>query len=1104
MHRATLITRKNPMMIRPTCALTLVFIASLAGCRAPDSLPSWLSSTDRATIYEAVYVHQHAIRVYEQGNYRDAIAVAEKALDLLEGTLGPSHPCVAVPVHSLAVFQHTQGAYAKAEPLYARVIGIQEEVLGATHVDLARPLDELAALYMQWGEYRKAEPLYARALAIRERALESSHPDVMESLNNLALSLDKQGMYARAEPLYARALALAEKVLGPKHPNVARGLNGLGMMYWTQGAYARAEPLLTRALTIREGLLVQANRFGPAHVDKFFNIIQVPRSNWSKSKSGAASLGLSLYAGLIEEVNSGTIASLSNVDELYSTTGVYAKAEPLMSRTADIFETVLETVHSGVAQSLDNLAQIYVATGQHKRAEPLLVRTLDSREKARGATHPDVANSLNNLAQLYQTQGAYAKAEPLLLRALEIREKALGATHPDVARSLNNLALLYRMRGAYAKAEPLLVRAANIFEKALGGTHPDVARSLNNLALIYHDQGTYSKAEPLYLRAVDIMSTLPGGAHPDAVRYLNNLAVLFHASGAPEKAEPLMARAAEIRESQLRLELARLSASRKRDLMMLLQRETDSLVSLHADSTPASDQAFELALTTVLRRKGLVLDSLVDNQATLRAHLTPDIRDKLGQLAVASRELSALLHAPVEPRTAGARASVIGRLRTRIDVLESELNAASAALRAKSQTVTPAMIQTAIPPGAALIELVRYRRFDPRRDRQRWQEARYVAYILQRQGPPLWLALGAAAPIDAGVDAVLAEMHRNPSADATKGALQYLDTLVLAPLRGSLTNVKHIIVAPDSKLNLVPFEALIDPQGRYELEHRLVSYVTSGRDLLQLAARQAPRSPATIVAAPNYGPGKPFAHLDGASFEAMEVSAHFPGARILTGDRATRAALAAVVGPAVLHIATHGFFARDAVVNPMSTPATSLSRSPPLTSLDPLERDMFVEGVLGPSSLPASGDPAEALDRAGLALANANTNPEGIVTAREIMSYDWWGTRLVVLSACATGVGAVPSGEGVYGLRRALVLAGVESQVVSLWNVSDSSARALMRGFYGELARGTGRAEALRRAKLSMLQQPKLAHPYYWAAFIPAGNWTPLDKSTMPQQLRVR
>jgi CHAT domain-containing protein len=66
-----------------------------------------------------------------------------------------------------------------------------------------------------------------------------------------------------------------------------------------------------------------------------------------------------------------------------------------------------------------------------------------------------------------------------------------------------------------------------------------------------------------------------------------------------------------------------------------------------------------------------------------------------------------------------------------------------------------------------------------------------------------------------------------------------------------------------------------------------------------------------------------------------------------------------------------------------------------------------------------------------------------------------------------------------------------------LWNISDASTRALMRDYYAELARGAGRAEALRRSKLRLMRQPRYAHPYYWAAFIPAGDWRPLDRTTI-------
>ncbi|HWO20054.1 MAG TPA: tetratricopeptide repeat protein [Kofleriaceae bacterium] len=1041
------------------------------------------SPTPQADLDEATRLDKEVESLYRGGKFQEAVPLAERSLKLREKALGPTHPLVAASLNNLGLLYQEQGAYARTEPLLVRALAIWEKALGAMHPDVAASLNNLAGLYQAQGAYARAEPLLVRALAIWEKALGAMHPDVAVSLNNLAMLYLDQGAYVRAEPLLARALAIREKSLGAMHPDVATSLNNLAALYQAQGAYARAEPLYVRALAILEKAL------GAMHPDVALSLNNLAALYEAQSTYARAEplyvRALAILEKTLGAMHPNVALSLNNLAALYREQGAYARAEPLLDRALAIREKTLGAMHPDVANSLDNLALLYKTQGAYARAEPLYVRALAIREKTLGAMHPDVAISLNNLATVYRKQVAYARAEPLLVRALAIGEKALGAMHPDVALSLNSLAALYSDQGAYARAEPLLVRALAIREKALGTMHPEAAQSLNDLALLYRDQGVYTRAEPLLVRALAIWEKALGPMHPDVATSLNSLASFYQAQGAYVRAEPLYARAAESQEAYLRVELVRLSESRKRDLMKLLYRETLQLVSFHAHALPTSARALDLALTAVLRRKGRILDSLTDNQAALRAHLTPQLRAKLDELADAKSELSTRLRAPYQPRTAPAQTAALAALRSRIDDLEAELNAASIEYRVQSEPVTVAKVQAALPLGAALVELVRYNRYDPRQPKpKRWQEARYLAYLLPWQGPPRWIPLGDAATVDARIDAVLATMHKGASAEATRTALRRLDAVVWTPIRDQLAGVSHVILSPDGKLNLVPFEALIDPQGHYALEQWLISYVTSGRDLLRLAARPAPRAPATIVADPDYGPGPLFARLPGVQGEAVEVAAHLPDARLLTGAQATKAALAGVVGPAVLHVATHGFYARGA-----TTPA------PPAGPV----RGMNLEDD-APLAPPTTEDPTEALDRAGLALAGANSRPDGIASARELAGYDWWGTALVVLSACQTGVGEVASGEGVYSLRRALVLAGAQAQVVSLWNVSDASARALMRALYSMLARGIGRAQALRQAKLALLRQPQFAHPYYWAAFIAAGDWTPLDPDTLRQR----
>src|SRR6266508_3805802 len=885
-----------------------------------------------------------------------------------------------------------------------------------------------------------------------------------------ALKLRRAGKYDEALPLVERGLEIRERLLGTEHRDVAAAIDSLAGIYTGRGEYVNAEPLYRRALDIREKTL------GKDHPD--------------------------------------TARSLNNLADLYQYRGKYVNAEPLYRRALDIREKTLGKDHPDTARSLNNLADLYQYQGKYVEAEPLYKRALDIREKALGKDHPDTATILNNLADLYQYRGKYVEAEPLHKRALDIREKALGKDHPNTALSLNNLAGLYLEQGKYVEAEPLYKRALDIRENALGKDHPDTATSLNSLALLYASQGKYVEAEPLYKRALDIREKALGKDHPYTANSLDNLAVLYTAKGELVQAVKFQSLANAASERNLARILVIGSERQNLAYLATFSEQSDRTVSLHLQSAPDDPTPRNLAATLILQRKGRALDATSQNLNALRSRFNAEDQALLDRLTDTRSQIARLVLGGPQKMTAEQYQARIKELEDQADKDEADISRRSDEFRAQSLPVTLEAVRAAIPSDSALIEFASYRPFNAKATRgdEAYGQPRYVAYVLRHEGEIEWKELGEAKAIDTAI-AALRKALRDPKRVDVKRLARFVDAKVFQPVRPLLGDVSRLLISPDGSLNLVPFAALVDEGRRYAVERYSISYLTSGRDLLRLQVARESRGGPLVVAAPDFGrrsqveaarlgkqekdasggevkaesarsaikelffPPLPYAEREGEALREL-----LPDATLLTKGQATKAALGQVRSPKLLHIATHSFFLEDQQLSSAGERGAQALTDDPERALQRLEgRGVRIESPLL---------------RSGLALAGANEHKEddnGTLTALEVTGLNLWGTKLVALSACDTGVGEVKNGDGVHGLRRALVLAGAETLVMSLWAVSDKATRELMVAYYGRLKQGQGRGEALRRVQLEMLKNVNRRHPYHWASFIQSGEWANLE-----------
>ena len=902
-------------------------------------------------------------------------------------------------------------------------------------------------------DHERARQAYRSAVdAIKEHWGESL---LLGRFNNLLGGLAWwQGDLASAKEHFRRNHELCSR-LAPGSLGEAAALNNLGSVAWARGNIPEAAEYYEESLVIRAEL-------APGSLDEAVSLGNLANVAWAQ---GLLDLAMSYQERALQIRHD---LSPDSLDEALSLNnlGAYALARGELELADEYYKRALrirEKLATGsldVAVSLDGLGLTAGARGDLDLASDYQQRALDTRSIV-APNSLEVAFSLNGLGLIALARNELGSAQEYFESSLELRRE-LAYESVEHAYTLANLGEIALKLGEVGRAVMHHERALEIYRK-LAPDSLHVGRSLKQLGDIATSSGRVEEAAELYRQSLTIAERLaPHGIlmaeiykalgdlsrlteSPDqAARYFDDALRTLEAQigklgGSQDAKAGYRARYSYYYRDQLDLLL---NLERREEAFHLLERSrARSFLAILA----GRDLAFSIDEPSEIETERRQIAVLYDRTQQQVFELEPE---------AGSEELEALL-------------AELRRLRARYVEVAEELRRSSPKLAAL-QYPEPFDVdgaRHALDRGTLLLSYsvddekthlfaltdegqLRAERLPIGEEELRGRIAAFRDLIPQARPGTRHGARRLAA-----LDLSARELHRT----------------LLAPVADQIERVERLLILPDGPLHLLPWSALVRPDGKYLVEwkpHHVALSATVYAELRRERPREKPTDAPLLTAFgdPVYPPrfadsgesipdarvravaerGFGFEPLPGTRREVERIAALYnEDAAVYLGADATEER-AKSAGTRYLHFATHGLLDERFPLN------SGLALTIP---------DEFVEG----------GD-------------------NGLLQAWEIFESVRLDADLVVLSACESALGQEVGGEGLVGLTRAFQYAGARSVLASLWQVADESTAILMERFYHHLRAGKTKDEALRAAQLELVRGAAPA-PHAWAAFQLHGDW---------------
>lgn len=778
---------------------------------------------------------------------------------------------------------------------------------------------------------------------------------------------------------------------------------------------------------------------------------------------------LSTIQGL-EEINHATSPEAANAITLlglvYKFSGKHALAEQQMQRALSIRLAQVDEHHDLIAATYNNLGLVYTNVDNDKALEyyekaSTIYRILHGNE------HPKTAVALTNIGFIYSLMELYGDALNHFEDALKIWEAVYAGPHSGKAFILFNMGEVYRQLANTTAARGFYERALSIYRETYGDKHPDIAGVLNALGNTYRVEGRYDEALTHFQEALraNLVNFTDADLYtnPEPEQYYHGNVLLYSLM---YKAQTLEERyfGKSLRFSELTLALStlKLCDTLIDRLRQQSTSESDKLAlgviatEVYEDGVRMAHEAAsgawkkrpyrELAFYFAEKSKSAVLlEAISGSDARSFAGIPPALLENekalMASIATASQKLARKPAVEEERRLRDSLFHLNREYESFVKMLEREY---PAYYNLKFNVTSPAArdLQQTLDNKTALLSYF----IDEK------QRRLYTFIITKERFEIMDHALS--GDFDRYISGLRNGLYYSAAATYIKSST-YLSRLLLP--RKFPKSVQRLVILPAGRLSMIPFETLFTKRADeaseswktfpYLLNDYSVRYEFSAGVLAQKNAddHHTTAAGSILLCAPVVFSDNHLPPLPGTESEVREISALF-SSRNMRSDVFIRqdASEYAIKAKAlkeydVLHFATHG------VVD---------EREPALSRI-------FLHARPG----------AE----------------DGNLYTGEIYNLEL-NARLVTLSACETGLGKISRGEGVIGLSRALVYAGAQHIVVSFWSVGDESTATMMKTFYRKILEGqAGYHESLRLAKLSLMEDPRYAAPYYWAPFVLIG-----------------